>query len=106
MKKHFRLPPTLLGLLPMAVTALFLLSFITTLSNLSGAQDQESQRQLEDSLRRAAVACYAIEGIYPPSVEYMEQHYGLQIDRERYVIYYDIFGSNLMPDITVLEKKS
>ena len=106
MKKHLHLPPTLLGLLPMAVTALFLLGFITALSNLSGAQDQESQRQLEDSLRRAAVACYAVEGIYPPNLEYLEEHYGLQIDRDRYVIYYDIFGSNLMPDITVLEKET
>ena len=59
---------------------------------------------LEEALRRAAVACYAAEGIYPPNVEYMVEHYGLQIDSRRYVVSYTSFAENLMPDITVLEK--
>ena len=35
--------------------------------------------------------------------EYLEEHYGIQVDRERYTVAYDVFASNLMPDITVLE---
>ena len=54
-------------------------------------------------MRRAAVACYAAEGIYPPTLEYLEEHYGVQVDRERYTVVYDVFASNLMPDVTVLE---
>ena len=34
----------------------------------------------------------------------MALRYGLQIDREHYTVFYNIFGSNLMPDITVLER--
>ena len=60
---------------------------------------------MEDALRRAAVACYAAEGIYPPDISYLEEHYGIQIDKDRFAVYYDVFASNLMPDITVIEKQ-
>jgi len=59
--------------------------------------------QLELAVRRSAVACYAAEGIYPPTLDYLVEHYGVQIE-DQYIVYYDIFASNLMPDITVLEK--
>ena len=75
------------------------------LNRLSQGQDEAAFRQLEDSLRRAAVACYATEGIYPPDLDYLTQHYPVQIDEERYAVFYEIFAENLMPDITVVEKQ-
>jgi len=63
----------------------------------------EGLRVLEDSIRRAVVIAYAVEGRYPQSIEYIEEHYGIHIDRSRYVVHYNIFASNLLPDITVLE---
>ena len=59
---------------------------------------------LEEVLRRAAVACYAAEGIYPPDLAYLEEHYGIQINEERYMVTYDALAENLMPDITVLDR--
>lgn len=44
---------------------------------------------LTDAIRRASVQCYSIEGRYPPSVEYLEDNYGIVIDRERYNVFYD-----------------
>ena len=35
----------------------------------------------------------------------MKEHYGIQIDEERYLVRYEIFAENLMPDITVVEKR-
>ena len=78
--------------------------FFTALSNMSEGQSEEARQQLEDALRRTAVSCYAAEGVYPPTLEYMEEHYGLQIDRKRFTVHYEIFAVNIMPDITVLEK--
>jgi len=80
------------------------LIFLSALSNLDGGRRREGIEQLEQAVRRAAVACYASEGIYPPTLEYLEEHYGVQVDRERYMVVYDVFASNLMPDVTVLEK--
>ena len=64
--------------------------------------EEESLMSLRDAIRRASVQCYAIEGRYPPSVEYLEEHYGIVIDRDRYHVFYDGWASNVMPDITVL----
>jgi len=86
------------------VAVIILLCFIIALNNLDNGQTEEGRLQLEDSIRRAAVACYAAEGIYPPDVEYLQNHYGIQIDEEKYAVFYDIFGSNLMPEITVVVK--
>lgn len=77
---------------------------VTAVSDLASGQDEEAMQQLEESLRRSAVACYAAEGVYPPDLAYLEEHYGVQIDEKRFVVYYDAFASNMMPDITVLEK--
>ena len=92
-------------LLPLGALCVLLL-FFTALSNLDSSRGEEGRQQLEESVRRSAVACYAAEGIYPPTLDYLTKHYGLQIDESRYVVFYEIFGSNLMPDITVLEKGS
>ena len=92
-------------LLP-ALTTAILLCFLTALSNLEQGRSNEGKHQLETALHRAAVACYAAEGIYPPDLDYLCQHYGVQIDRDRYTVIYDAFASNLMPDITVLEQTS
>lgn len=90
-------------LLPVAVLAI-LMCFLMGVSNLTEGQADEDKRQLEEVLRRSAVACYAAEGIYPPELAYLEEHYGIQINEERYVVSYDALAENLMPDITVLEK--
>jgi len=91
-----------LGTLLVLMAALLLL--LTAVGNLQCTSAQEGQKQLEQSLNRATVSCYAIEGIYPPNLDYLKQHYGIQVDEERFTVFYEIFGDNLMPDITVLPK--
>ena len=82
-----------------------LLCFLFAVSRLEQGRQAEGKQQLEEALRRTAVACYASEGFYPPSVEYMVQHYGLQYDEQVYRVHYEIFASNLMPEITVVERQ-
>lgn len=82
-----------------------LLFFLASVNNLDNGKREEGKEQLEQALKRCAVTCYATEGIYPPDVEYMKEHYGIQIDEERYLVRYEIFAENLMPDITVVEKR-
>lgn len=90
-------------LFPLLASGIVLI-FLLALGNLRTGSSQEGREQLEQALRHCAVACYATEGIYPPSVEYMKEHYGIQIDEERYIVQYEVFAENLMPEITVLEK--
>lgn len=79
------------------------LIFCLSLSQLENAHHTQGRRQLEEALRRTAVSCYATRGFFPPSVEYMVLHYGLQYDQDRFTVRYEAFASNLMPEITVLE---
>ncbi len=59
----------------------------------------ENAVALEKNILKAAVNCYSIEGSYPQNIEYLEENYGLIVDRERYVILYEVVGSNLMPSV-------
>ena len=86
----------------LAFLALLFLT-IRGISSVSETTGQKSLESLEAALRRDIVHCYATEGFYPPSLEYLEEHYGLTYDKNRYWVDYQPVGSNLMPDITVLE---
>lgn len=103
-KKREKQKSLFTGLVVPAVILVIALLFFTALSNISSGQDEKALEQLEDALRKTAVACYAAEGVYPPTLEYMEEHYGIQIDRQRYIVHYQVFAANIMPDITVLSK--
>ena len=62
-------------------------------------------RQLENSIRKATMTCYATEGVYPPTLEYLKKNYGIQIDESRFTVFYEVFAKNLMPEITVMENQ-
>lgn len=69
--------------------------------------DDENQRASSDmmaqSLYRGALSCYACEGAYPDTLEYLCEKYGITVDESKYDVHYTIFASNIMPDITVVE---
>ena len=87
------------------IAAALLVWFFLALGNLDRGQGEQGRARLETAIRRCAVACYAAEGVYPPTLDYLTEHYGLQVDEERYDVFYHVFASNLMPDVTVLEKE-
>jgi len=84
-----------------SIFALVLYFVLTGLHQASSASDAEGIRIAEESIRRAVINCYASEGIYPPTLEYIESHYGIHID-EKYFVFYEIFAENIMPEITVV----
>lgn len=69
---------------------------------LGSRADDESRDLAEQSIRRAAVQCYALEGAYPVSWDHLKEVYGVSVDESRYFVDYQYVASNLMPDITVL----
>ena len=69
----------------------------------SKQQKTESKQNLIHSLNDAAIHCYAVEGRFPPSLDYLCETYGIYYDHEAYTVFYEIFASNMMPDITVID---
>ena len=87
-------------LLAVAVLLLFLFGFF----RMSGTAEEERQQALERAVRKSLVSCYAIEGAYPDSLSYLEEHYGLQIDHSRYVVDYEPFGDNIWPTVQIVRR--
>ena len=50
------------------------------------------------------IHCYAVEGFYPPSLSYMEEHYGLTYDKDLFFVDYQPVGSNMRPEVTIILK--
>lgn len=93
------------ALLPVLLFCLILAAFLLGLSSISRTTSQEEKNRLEASIRQGALQCYALEGFYPDSLAYLEEHYAVHYDKRKYLISYEIIGSNMMPDITVIPKK-
>lgn len=68
----------------------------------------DAERTRTEEIRKAVIdaciQCYALEGSYPPSLEYLEKHYGLMLNRDEYYYYYEVFASNVMPTVEVYKK--
>ena len=102
---HASLPKRVLPYFIIAAIFLFILFYVLQgLSKASIASNAESLRIAESSIRRGVINCYASEGYYPPSYEYLKEHYGISVDENRYIVHYEIFASNIMPVITVIER--
>ena len=87
----------LITLLCFAMTAAVAVALIS----YTGSKVTEEQRaQLEASLRKAAINAYAIDGRYP-SLEEIQTRYGVIVDSADFVVYYDAFASDVLPDIDV-----
>ena len=74
---------------------------------------QHPEQLLEDSgteairaaVQRSALQCYAVEGVYPSSLEYLEENYGLQVNHEDYYVTYEAFASNMPPTVRVVLRR-
>ncbi|MDR3307732.1 MAG: hypothetical protein LBS58_02380 [Coriobacteriales bacterium] len=90
-------------LLRLLVVAVALVVGVWLGTNGLSSQVQDNQATfLADAVRRSAVQCYALEGSFPEDVAYLEQNYGLYIDRGHYAVYYEPMGGNLIPQIRVI----
>ena len=65
----------------------------------------QSIELLRQSVRKAVVQCYAIEGAYPPDIDYLEKEYSLEYNHDKYYIDYEVFASNVMPNVDVYERE-
>ncbi|MCL2538819.1 MAG: hypothetical protein FWE66_00630 [Oscillospiraceae bacterium] len=74
-------------------------------ANTADKRDGQAIRSASDSIRRAVVTCYAIEGSFPDSYEYIRDNYGVFIDEDKYVVFYTVFASNIPPNFKVVEKR-
>jgi hypothetical protein len=78
----------------------FVLYHIVTMDE-KNAEGQTAR--IEEILNDAVVQCYALEGAYPPDVEYL-QKYGVILNKSKYMYRYEFFFENIAPNITVVTR--
>lgn len=88
-----------LPLLLFIIIGVLFLGGVSSVSETTLAKQKES---LETALHRSISQCYAVEGIYPPNLDYIEENYGLTYDKELFRVDYQPFSSNIFPDVTIL----
>lgn len=89
------------------VRAMLALAVVLVLVSLGVRTSRELAREqgaatLRESVLRAAIQCCAVEGSYPTSVEYLEDHYGLVVNTRDYQVTYEWLGDNIPPAVVVV----
>lgn len=96
---------SILGYFPLAAFIFILILFLNGIHSVNSTTLAKQQESLETALERNIAQCYAVEGSYPPSLEYLCEHYGLTYDKDIFLVNYEYFGSNLVPEVTVLRRQ-
>ena len=91
-------------IISVCVFLLVVLLFYQGIESLSSGSVRRQKESLENALNRSITYCYAVEGSYPESLEYLKEHYGITYDEDRFFVDYKIVGANILPDVTIIEK--
>lgn len=93
--------PLALGVVLFAAIAVWVVQGVREAARVS---DEEGLRMAQEAVERAVVSCYSLEGVYPATYEDLKAKSGLAIDEDKYIIFYDIFASNMRPSVTIMER--
>lgn len=85
-----------------AIAAVLLVVVTVLLPGLRRGIRENSRDAIRDTVLRCAIACYAVEGAYPDSLSYLEERYGLTVNHQDFIVTYEVFASNQLPEVQVL----
>ena len=88
----------------LAAIAAMLVLAVVLLGRIETANSSAETETVREAVKNAALTCYAVEGAYPDSIDYLKENYHLAYNENRYFITYDAFASNRIPDIYVTER--
>ncbi len=91
------------GIFAVQLVIIVIILFIYATLRISCSSDLNDKENLENALRSNIVHCYALEGFYPPNLDYIEENYGLTYDHSRFIVEYSCFSSNIMPNFVIIE---
>lgn len=77
--------------------------FICSVTSVSKGSVSAQRENLQSAINRAVIYCYAVEGTYPESLDYIKQNYGLVYDENLFYVDYKIRGANIFPDVTIIQ---
>lgn len=90
--------------LPVLILIAVLAAFVLFSNSMVNTNVEREKEILENAIDRSITQCYALEGVYPGDLTYLEENYGLIYNKEQFFVDYQYIGGNLRPDITIIER--
>ena len=89
---------------PLVALLLFVVVVCAAYFGAKSAIAEQSARSMRSAILNTALQCYAIEGAFPASLDYLEDHYGLVINDKDYLITYECYADNVSPSVVVVPR--
>lgn len=83
---------------------LFAAIMLWVVVGINSARDMTEEKRLENvkqSVVNGAVLCYSVEGVYPESLGYLRENYGVKYEENKYLVHYRYLGADIMPTVSV-----
>jgi len=91
----------LFGIGSVVFTLIIIIMVILGIQQAEESGEAAGIRLLEEAITRAVIHSYAVNGKFPQSLSYITENYGIFIDSARFVVHYEVFAANILPDIQV-----
>lgn len=102
-KKAYRLK-TFVSVFGILLFAAIMLWVVVGLNSAKNMTEEKRLENVKQSVVNGAVLCYSVEGVYPESLAYLRENYGVKYEENRYLVHYKYVAADIMPTVTVSEK--
>ena len=92
-------------ILSLSAFLLILFLFFQGINSLSCDTGQRQRKSFENAIMRDITYCYTNGREYPESLEYLKERYGLTYDEDLFFVDYRVSGSNIRPEVTIIDRK-
>jgi hypothetical protein len=89
-------------ILLMIIIVCAVIILVSGLSEYGQKIDEKRTDRIREAVSDALITCYALEGSYPSTLEYLSENYGLILDKEKYIFRYEFVGANIFPELDVV----
>lgn len=93
-------------LLPIMLFAVIVALAIYSVEDATNGSDRLQYDMTVRAIARALADCYAIEGYYPPNIDYLYENYRVRVDEDKYFVLYKIFAPNVSPTVKLIDRRS
>ena len=92
-------------ILPPVLLLIILMFLLYGVKDATGNAERLQSELTMHAITRALADCYAIEGHYPPNIQYLFDNYGVKVDEEQFFILYRVFAPNISPTVRLIDRR-
>ena len=90
----------------LAAAVVVILAFGIGIHLIAVGDESRQEKSLRQALENDITACYSMEGMYPESLAYLKENYGLIYNEKLFYVDYQVTGSNIRPVVTVIRREN